>query len=495
MKKLIAMLLVLVMVLSIAACAETGKTNDPQNEAQTPAGEQDTEKDPTGETEQDTEKDPAGETEQDTEKDPTGETEQDAEKEWTAEEINAKSEGVMTYAEYAAAELEAEVTVECYVQGHQSWWDNKITVYAEDLDGGYFLYELACSEEDAAKLVPGTKIKVSGYKAEWAGEVEIIDATFEFATDGITYIAEAQDVTELLGSEELIAKQNMYVSFKEMTFVKNEFKNDGGDDIYVTLEKDGTEYAFCVELYLTGTDTDVYKAVSALEAGDKINVEGFLYWYEGMNPHITAVKVPDEGKTAMTHAEYVAAELESEVTVECYVQGAQSWWEDKITVYAQDADGGYFLYELACSEEDAAKLVPGTKILVNGYKAEWAGEVEIIDATFEFVEADPYVAEALDVTELLGSEELIEKQNMFVSFSEMTFVKNEFKNDGGDDIYVTLEKDGTEYAFCVELYLTGTDTDVYKAVSELQAGDKVNVEGFLYWYEGMNPHITAIEKI
>ena len=29
------------------------------------------------------------------------------------------------------------------------------------------------------KLTPGTKIKVTGYKAEWSGEVEITDATFE----------------------------------------------------------------------------------------------------------------------------------------------------------------------------------------------------------------------------------------------------------------------------------------------------------------------------
>jgi hypothetical protein len=41
------------------------------------------------------------------------------------------------------------------VQATQSWWDNKITVYAQDQDGAYFLYEMACSEEDAAKLVPG----------------------------------------------------------------------------------------------------------------------------------------------------------------------------------------------------------------------------------------------------------------------------------------------------------------------------------------------------
>ena len=40
----------------------------------------------------------------------------------------------------------------------------------------------------------------------------------------------------------------------------------------------------------------------------------------------------------------------------------------------------------ACSEEDYEKLVPGVKIRVTGYKSEWSGEVELMDATFEFVE-------------------------------------------------------------------------------------------------------------
>ena len=87
----------------------------------------------------------------------------------------AEEAAVMTYADYMAAEIDDEVTIECYVQAHQSWWDNKITVYAADADGAYFLYNMACSEEDAAKLEPGTKIKVTGYKAEWSGEIEIAD--------------------------------------------------------------------------------------------------------------------------------------------------------------------------------------------------------------------------------------------------------------------------------------------------------------------------------
>jgi len=198
---------------------------------------------------------------------------------------------------------------------------------------------------------------------------------------------------------------------------------------------------------------------------------------------------------AMTWAEYQAAELDSEVTVECYVQGAQGWWEDKITVYAQDKDGAYFLYEMACAEEDAVKLVPGTKIRVNGYKAEWEGEVEIIDATFEIIENVQYVAEPLDATDLLDKPELAQKQNMLVTFKDMTVKEISFKNDGGDDIYVTVTKDGKDYSFCVEMYLTAPESATYKAVSELQAGDKINVTGFAYWYQGINTHITAVEKI
>ena len=40
-------------------------------------------------------------------------------------------------------------------------------------------------------------------------------------------------------------------------------------------------------------DSEVYGAVKALNIGDKIDMEGFLYWYEGVNPHITSVKAAE----------------------------------------------------------------------------------------------------------------------------------------------------------------------------------------------------------
>ena len=241
MKKLIAMLLALTMVLALAAC-----TAEPAPSESTPAPSEST---------------PADETSK-----------------------------AMTYEEFMAAEADAEVTIESYVQATQGWWDNTIVIYLQGPDGAYFSYGTKCSEEDAAKLVPGTKVRITGTKAVFNGEVEVMDGTFEFVEGADTYVAEAMDATALLGTEELEQHMNKKVSFKGMTVEAIEYKNgEPGDDIYVTVSKDGNKYDFCVERYLTGPETEVYQTVGALAVGDKVDVTGFIYWYEGVNTHITGI--------------------------------------------------------------------------------------------------------------------------------------------------------------------------------------------------------------
>lgn len=227
----------------------------------------------------------------------------------TDEDANAESEGVMTYAEYDAAALDSEVVVETYVQAKQSWWEDngqgKATIYTQDADGAYFIYDMPCTKEDYDKMTVGTKLKVTGYKSEWSGEVEIVDAVYEILEG--SYIAPAKDVTALLGSEDIIKSQNQFVSFKGMTVEASKdadgndvaylYKWDGsgqdGDDLYFNVSLDGNTYTFTVESYLCDSSTDVYAAVKALNIGDKIDMEGFLYWYEGVNPHITSVKTAE----------------------------------------------------------------------------------------------------------------------------------------------------------------------------------------------------------
>ena len=265
MKKFIAMLLALVMVMAMVACgAEEAKSSTTESapeatEAATEAATEEVTEAP------------------------------------VEEEVAAPAEGaVMSYAEYMAAEIDSEVVIETYVQAHQSWWDNKITVYCQDEEGAYFLYELACDQDAAADLVPGTKIRVTGYKGEWAGEVEIMDGTFEFIEGADNYYVGAEDFTALLGTDEMINNQNKLGAFFGMTVDAVEFKNgEPGDDIYLTLSKDGVAYNFCVEVYLTGTDSEVYTAACELEVGDVVNVEGWVYWYEGMNPHVTSIMIAE----------------------------------------------------------------------------------------------------------------------------------------------------------------------------------------------------------
>ena len=294
MKKVVSLLLALMLVL---ACVGCGTKNESAPAEDAAANEQTDEGTEAAEPEAGADED-AAQPEADAE-DENAEPETDAD---TAAD-DVKSEGVMTYDEYVAAELDTEVVVETYVQAKQSWWEDKATVYSQDKDGGYFLYNMACSEEDYEKLTPGTKIKVTGYKSEWSGEVEIIDTTFEIEEGN--YVAEAQDVTALLGKDELIDHQNKFVTFKGMTVEASKdadgndvaflYNWDGsgqdGDDLYFNVSLDGSTYTFTVESYLCDNTTDVYNAVKGLNIGDQVDMEGFLYWYEGVNPHITSVTV------------------------------------------------------------------------------------------------------------------------------------------------------------------------------------------------------------
>jgi predicted outer membrane protein len=269
MKKFLAMFLALSMVLSLAACSSS-KEDTVETEGETTA---------------------AVETVAETE---AVETE-------AAGQENEASADVMSYAEYVAADVDTPVVVETYVQAKQSWWDDKATVYTQNEDGAFFLYNMACSAEDYDKLTVGTKIKVTGYKSEWAGEVEIIDATFEIEEGN--FVATAQDVTALLGTDELIEHQNQLVSFTGMTVEAAAEGSDAaylyswdgsgsdGDDLYFNVSVDGQTYTFTVESYLCDSTTEVYQAVKNLQVGDVIDMEGFLYWYEGVNPHITSVTV------------------------------------------------------------------------------------------------------------------------------------------------------------------------------------------------------------
>ena len=296
-KNIVAMMLALTLAVSMAACGS--KADEAAEEVTTEAAEETSEEAAEETTEEAVEEETAEETVDE------GEETEEAAKE-AADAAEAAGE-VMSHEDFVNAEVDTEVTVETYVQAKQGWWEDngvgQATIYTQAEDGAYFLYNMPCTEDEYNELTEGTKIKVTGYKSEWEGEVEITDATYEIL-DG-NYVAEAKDVTSELSAETLIDSQNEFVAFKGMTvepstdadgnevaFLYNyDGSGEPGSDLYFNVSVDGQTYTFTVESYLCDKDSDVYKAVEGLNVGDVVDMEGFLYWYQGVNPHITSVTV------------------------------------------------------------------------------------------------------------------------------------------------------------------------------------------------------------
>ena len=384
----------------------------------------------------------------------------------------------------------------------------------------------SCGDDTQAKIdsaVKAAEEKAEAAKAELEGQVADLTTKLAEAEEAAKTAAEdaaaaakaemegqVADLTTKLAEAEEAAK----TAAEEATKAAEDAAAAAKAELEGQVEELTTKLAEAEEAAKTAAE-EATKAAEEAAAGVKAELEGQVADLTAKLGEAEAAKgeletriteleteLEDAKMVLMDHAAYVAAELDSKVFVETYVQDTQSWWDDKITIYAQSEDGAYFIYNAACSEEDSKKLVPGTKIRVKGYKSEWSGEVEITDAAIEIIEGETWTAEAFDATDLLGKDELAEHQNELVAFKGVTV---EAQDDGAafnyknaenktDDLYLRVSKDGQTYDFCVEFYLRGNDTDVYKAVEELKVGDVIDVEGYLYWYNGANPHLIKVEK-
>lgn len=437
-----------------------------------------------------------------------------------------KLKPAMTYSEFMAAEADAEVVVEGFIVDKQGWWDNKVTMYlATEVSGeGYFIYEFPCTEEENnTTYAIGEYVHIEATKTIYAGEHEIMG-------DNITKacVVETQKFassTPVDVTKKLTALENYQNAYFTATLEVVEFTTTDSDttvaenkawgykgsevnnDLYFTLSDGTNTLNCCVEVYLTGTNTDVYKAVQTLSIGDKVIVEGYLYWWNGANPHITSVR-----PSVMTYKEFMDAEVGSNVIVEGFVAAKQTWWNDKVIAYlvGKTAGEGYLGYNLKVTEEESNTLLAiGNYVRIYGEKGAYAGEEEVINNyKIQVLETTDKPAEPIDLTNKLTS--LMDYQNAY--FTVTLTVKEYTTTDDntgvaengaygyqGDnptkDLYFTLTDGTNDLACCIESYLTNKTTDVYAAVLGLNVGDKVRVTGYLYWWNGANPHIVSVEKV
>ena len=220
-----------------------------------------------------------------------------------------------------------------------------------------------------------------------------------------------------------------------------------------------------------------------------------------------APEVKSEG--VITYEQYMSEPLEVRVQVESYVQAKESLRDGRATVYTQDQDGAYLVLEAVCSASDYEKLVPGQKVSVTGYKTVVAGQVQIVDGSIRPVQGGSFVAEPVDLTDSLSSEDIADYQNCLARFCGMTVTAAGRDANGkelpylygrdntgseGDDLYFQVSTGGRTYTFMVASGLCGADSEVYKAVQGLKLGDQIDAEGFLCWDEDVCPRITSIAE-
>ncbi|MBR4165921.1 MAG: acid shock protein [Lachnospiraceae bacterium] len=506
MKKVLAFVLTLVMVLSLAACGEKPVETTKAPETQAPATQAPETKAP--------------ETQAPETKAPETQAPETKAPETTEAPTDAPVENpAMTHAEFQAAEADAPIVIEAAVQfsAYNAEYGNT-SLYLADEAGGYFAYHVPVTAEEAAALTPGTMVRITGFKTEYHGlhEVDSKDVACEII-DG-SYTAPVTDVTHLL-KEDLTAYQAMPVAVKGAKIAESEggaafLYNWNGtgtagsnSDLYFNVDIDGEIYSFTVETDEWAEGTDVYTAVTELQVGDTVDLEGFLYWYDGPQVHVHKIAKADNG--VMGHAEFMALEVDQPLVIEGAVQfSAYSEQYGNTSLYLADEEGGYFVYRMPVTAEEAAKLTPGTKLRVSGFKAEYHGlqEIDGSTAAYEILDGS-YLAPAIDITDRLNALELDWYQAMPV------FVKNAkvVESEGGaaflynwngtgsaganNDLYFNIEVAGTTYTVTVETDECPEGSDVYTKVTELQVGDTIELEGFLYWYDNGQVHVHNVTKV
>jgi len=411
-----------------------------------------------------------------------------------------------TAAENAAAELEKVKTeAAAALESAKAEAETKLADAAKQLED----YKAqAAAELEAVKsddAVASLTEQLENVKAE--AETKLADAAKQLEDYKAEAEAKLADVTKQFEDYKAEAETKLADAAKELEDLKNQAV-EAVTNTVENVEEAVTDAVEDVKEEAQETAENVEEAVT--EAVEEVKEEA-QETAEAVEEAVTETAQA----VVMSYADYVAAELESEVTVETYVQDKQGWWKDQntgkeqATIYCQSEDGAYFLYNMPISQEDYDALVPGTKIRVTGYKSEWAGEVEIIDATYEVIEGEAFIATPEDVTALLGTDELVNYQNRLVAFKGMTVEakKDAAGNDAAflynwdgsgsagsnNDLYFDVSLNGAVYTFTVESYLRGEDSDVYKAVTELKIGDVIDLEGYLYWYNGVNPHIISVK--
>lgn len=212
---------------------------------------------------------------------------------------------------------------------------------------------------------------------------------------------------------------------------------------------------------------------------------------ESSAEEVTVTPTPKPAKashTVMNYDEYMAAPMNETVTIHAYVQAKEDLLEDEdgndtVTLYLQDKDGGYYVYDMPILEMDYDHLKKGQEMYITGTKTQWEGEIEIIEASSYRIGNGSWISEPVDIDDIYMDEEALQTHmNQLVSLKDLTVTDIQLPDQEGGDINIICTKDDISIPLVIVSALYDEDSDEYTQAENLLQGDTVDVQGFLYWY-------------
>ena len=415
---------------------------------------------------------------------------------------NTNNIQAMTYAEYCAAAVDAKVVIEGYVQSYALLYGStRVSMFLQDDDGAYYVYLAVCDAAKAEKLTEGVKVRVTGNKGSYAGESEIQEqSTFEILSGNKIY--DPVDVTASLGDEKALESiMNKRVTLKSLvvreSFDKEDrtaaslYKWDGtgkaGDnnDIYFYASGNESSSLFVVESDEHPEGSDVYNTACGLSVGDIIDLEGYMYWYNGPNIHVSNIRTVKTSKAdltkstgILTHEEYLQTPDGSPVSIEAYVQALSVFDNDtgSFSAFLADADGAYYAENIKADSVVYEQLTEGAKIAVSGYRATENGMPVITEAAVAGILNGYYVHPAANITSYINDDSAVaDLAGQKVHIKGITFT-----GSIGEDFIQTMDPAGKIYTLYMISEELPEDSPVRLAVSSLAPGASIDITCFVF---------------
>lgn len=186
----------------------------------------------------------------------------------------------------------------------------------------------------------------------------------------------------------------------------------------------------------------------------------------------------------LTWAEFTATEDDAAVVISGVITGIVNT-ETKHELYLEDADGGYYVYNL--SAEKMEGLAIGMEIRVLGIRDTYYGVNQIIDASVEIINSELKPVTPTDITEALKSAANLKESSLHAFQSMLVTVKGAtvIGQDKSNDTYYNFAIDGKQTYVRISgtaNMLSEADTETFKNNVADNIGKSATVTGVVSIY-------------